>query len=354
MKLKTLLLGSAAAFAVVGGAQAADLSVAEPVESVKVCDAFAGGYWYIPTTDTCLKVGGNVEFDINLHSLYATTPGHSSSWDFVTAMGLTFDAKSVIDIGTLEGHIALKGSYNGQNGSGQDTNVKLDGMYLKIGALQAGHFGSTFNPGSGFVDYDVFNSDLADANKLQLSWAAAGFGLALGIEDPRETWGSALPTSWSMPLITGAITASSGSVAGFLSAGFVQLGGPSSVSGSSWGVAGKIDVGIGANDKIRLIGAYGDNRFIGSTNSGLGGTDGSNNGWSAIASFQHLFSSKLAFDFDYSYVHASGSGINGWIAAADLVWTPYAGFSAKVRGDYTVLGAAPGVWKGQVVLKRSW
>ena len=43
MKLKTLLLGTAGALAVVGGAQAADLSVAEPVEYVKVCDAFGVG-----------------------------------------------------------------------------------------------------------------------------------------------------------------------------------------------------------------------------------------------------------------------------------------------------------------------
>jgi hypothetical protein len=341
MTLKTLLLGSAAAFAVVGGAQAADLSVAEPVESVKVCDAFAGGYWYIPTTDTCLKVGGNVEFDINLHSLASTYSYHSSSWDFVTKMGLTFDAKSVIDIGTLEGHIALTGSYNGQPSS--DTNVKLDGMYLKIGALQAGHFGSTFNPGSGFVDYDVYNSDLADANKLQLSWAAAGFGLALGIEDPRETWGTSLPTSWSMPLITGAITASSGSVAGFLSAGFVQL-----ASTTAWGVSGKVDIGIGANDKLRLIGAYGDAKFVG------GGSDGTNNGWSAIASFQHLFSSKLAFDIDYSYLHPSGGGSDAWLTAADLVWTPYSGFSAKIRGEYAVPAGDASSWKAQVALTRAW
>ena len=39
----------------------------------------------------------------------------------------------------------------------------------------------------------VIKSSLADNNKIQLSWAAAGFGLALGIEDPRETWSSALP-----------------------------------------------------------------------------------------------------------------------------------------------------------------
>ena len=68
MKLKTLLLGSAAAFAVVGGAQAADLSVAEPVDYVRVCDAFGVGYWYIPGTDTCLKIGGYVQFDVKFHS----------------------------------------------------------------------------------------------------------------------------------------------------------------------------------------------------------------------------------------------------------------------------------------------
>ena len=55
MTLKTLLLGSAAAFAVVGGAQAADLSVAEPVESVKVCDTFGAGYWYIPGSEPILE-----------------------------------------------------------------------------------------------------------------------------------------------------------------------------------------------------------------------------------------------------------------------------------------------------------
>jgi hypothetical protein len=142
-----------------------------------------------------------------------------------------------------------------------------------------------------------------------------------------------------MPLISGNITASSGSVAGFLSAGFVQL-----ASGSAWGVSGKVDIGIGANDKLRLIGIYGDAKFVG------GGSDGTNNGWSAIASFQHLFSSKLAFDIDYSYLHAAGGGPNTWALGADLVWTPYAGFTGKVRAGWD----SSSNWKGQVVLKRSW
>ena len=58
MKLKTLLLGSA--FAVVRGAQAADLSVAEPVDD--------GVYTFASATGTSghrhrLKIGGYVRFE---------------------------------------------------------------------------------------------------------------------------------------------------------------------------------------------------------------------------------------------------------------------------------------------------
>ncbi len=61
MNIKSLLLGSAAALAAVSGAHAADAIVAadaEPMEYVRVCDAYGKGYFYIPGTETCLKVGG--------------------------------------------------------------------------------------------------------------------------------------------------------------------------------------------------------------------------------------------------------------------------------------------------------
>ncbi|NJR13822.1 MAG: porin, partial [Phyllobacteriaceae bacterium] len=68
MKLKSLLLGSAAALVAVSGARAADAIIAEPepVEYVRVCDAFGAGFFYIPGTETCLKVGGYVRYDINI------------------------------------------------------------------------------------------------------------------------------------------------------------------------------------------------------------------------------------------------------------------------------------------------
>ncbi|MFX8354893.1 porin, partial [Acinetobacter baumannii] len=60
MKLvKSLLLGSAAGLIAVGGAQAADLPVkAKAVEYVKICSLYGAGFYYIPGTDTCIKLGG--------------------------------------------------------------------------------------------------------------------------------------------------------------------------------------------------------------------------------------------------------------------------------------------------------
>ncbi|MBX4959620.1 porin, partial [Rhizobium lentis] len=69
MNIKSLLLGSAAALAVVSGAQAADAIVAaepEPVEYVRVCDAYGTGYFYIPGTETCLKIEGYIRFQVDI------------------------------------------------------------------------------------------------------------------------------------------------------------------------------------------------------------------------------------------------------------------------------------------------
>src|SRR5829696_4865323 len=66
MKLaKSLLLGSAAGLAAVAGAQAADLPVrkAAAVEYVRVCSTYGAGFFYVPGTESCLKIGGRVRAD---------------------------------------------------------------------------------------------------------------------------------------------------------------------------------------------------------------------------------------------------------------------------------------------------
>ena len=114
MNIKSLLLGSAAALAVVSGAQAADAIVAaepEPMEYVRVCDAFGTGFFYIPGTETCLKIGGYVRFETGFGRdvggngagyLLNTPVGSShSDWDSYTRAQVSFDARNDTELGTL-------------------------------------------------------------------------------------------------------------------------------------------------------------------------------------------------------------------------------------------------------------
>ena len=62
--MKGLLLGTAAGLVAMSSAQAADLPVkAKPVEYVKVCSLYGAGFFYVPGTDTCLKIGMYVRSD---------------------------------------------------------------------------------------------------------------------------------------------------------------------------------------------------------------------------------------------------------------------------------------------------
>ncbi len=67
--VKSLLLGSATGLVAIAGAQAADLPVkAKPVQYVKICSLYGAGFYYIPGTDTCLKVGGFVRAELNVNT----------------------------------------------------------------------------------------------------------------------------------------------------------------------------------------------------------------------------------------------------------------------------------------------
>src|SRR3954451_10677987 len=75
--VKSLLLGSAAGLVAVAGAQAADLPVkAKPVQYVKICSLYGAGFYYIPGTDMCLKIGGWTRFE----AAYGTNNSSVGTW----------------------------------------------------------------------------------------------------------------------------------------------------------------------------------------------------------------------------------------------------------------------------------
>ncbi|WP_448043872.1 porin [Bradyrhizobium liaoningense] len=67
--VKSLLLSTAAGLIAVGGAQAADLPVkAKAVEYVKICSLYGAGFYYIPGSDTCIKLGGYLRAEVALNA----------------------------------------------------------------------------------------------------------------------------------------------------------------------------------------------------------------------------------------------------------------------------------------------
>ena len=113
MKLvKSLMLGSAAGLIAMSGAQAADLPVkAKAVEYVKVCSLYGAGFFYIPGTDTCIKLGGYLRVDTTFNGGIYDAPAWSGDIgqgnryrDYFTArsrMALTIDTRTATEYGVV-------------------------------------------------------------------------------------------------------------------------------------------------------------------------------------------------------------------------------------------------------------
>ena len=113
MKLvKSLMLGSAAGLIAMSGAQAADLPVkAKAVEYVKVCSLYGAGFFYIPGTDTCIKLGGYLRVDTTFNGGVYDQPAWSGDIgqgnryrDYFAArsrMALTVDTRTATEYGVV-------------------------------------------------------------------------------------------------------------------------------------------------------------------------------------------------------------------------------------------------------------
>ncbi|MBY5836961.1 porin [Rhizobium leguminosarum] len=179
MNIKSLLLGSAAALAVVSGAQAADAIVAaepEPVEYVRVCDAYGTGYFYIPGTETCLKINGYIRFQVNV----GDQPGgdNDSDWDAVTRGQVQFTAKSDTEYGPLTGVIVMQ--FNADNAT--DQAAKLDSAYLDVAGFRAGLFYSWWDDGlSG--ETDDIGSPVTLHNSIRYQYETDAFYAGISVDE---------------------------------------------------------------------------------------------------------------------------------------------------------------------------
>ncbi len=176
MILKSILLGACAAIVSATAAAAADATAVvapEPVEYVRVCDAYGMGFFYIPGTETCLKISGYVRYDIRAGD-NSYTGAERDTWSKRSRATLRFDARSDTELGTLRSYIETQIQYT--NG---DTVSYLPHAYIELGGFRIGTTDSQFSSWTNYAG-DLINDDVigygpySDAPTNQVNYTFAG------------------------------------------------------------------------------------------------------------------------------------------------------------------------------------
>jgi hypothetical protein len=220
--IRSLTLGSAAVLVAIGGAGAADLPIkAKAVEYVRVCSLYGAGFFYIPGTDTCIKLGGYLRADATFNGGIQGQPawnGDLGEQDryrdyFATRsrLALTVDTRTATEYGVVRtfGQADLQLSTLGGNTSNPNNlatnlgnNAQLldtaGGGYVAAEYLFIQFAGFTFGKSSSVYStpWNAFpgntssfllggnNTDTGVNNIQYTADFGAGFSASFGLDDP--------------------------------------------------------------------------------------------------------------------------------------------------------------------------
>src|SRR5271166_6958176 len=141
------------------GAQAADLPVkAKAVEYVRVCSLYGAGFWYIPGTDTCIKIGGYLRVDTTFNGGIYDQPAWSGDLgqgnrfrDAINSrsrMALTVDTRTATEYGVVR--TFAQGDFQFQN-FGTSNPTVIGAPPSVLGGLNNA---TLSNVGGGYVAVD--------------------------------------------------------------------------------------------------------------------------------------------------------------------------------------------------------
>ncbi len=230
--VKSLLLGTAAGLVAVAGAQAADMPVkAKPVLYVKICSLYGDGFYYIPGTDICLKLGGYVraQYYYNYGANATATPFFSPNFQATRIGGqtdYTNRARSLISVdtrqqtewGTLRTYFTI-----GHTSDFSPTAASATALYANRGFIQFAGF--TLGLASSFFDFysapivtyfATNNEDTGDGGWKVAAYTANfgnGFTATVSLEEPRRL--AVINSAFGFAL-TGAVSVNSAGTASAL------------------------------------------------------------------------------------------------------------------------------------------
>jgi Porin subfamily len=156
--LKGLALGSAAGLVALSSAQAADLPAkAKAVEYVKICTLYGAGFYYIPGTDTCIRIGGAMRLGTTFNGGSWDVPffqggtGGANSYNrsYYTARErfyLNVDTRTQTEYGVVRTYASLLFDYNQGRDNIAGGFIENDFLFIQFAGFTFGKAVSEFDP----------------------------------------------------------------------------------------------------------------------------------------------------------------------------------------------------------------
>ena len=360
--VKSLLLGSAAGLAALTGAQAADLPLkAKPVEYVKICSLYGAGFYYIPGTDTCIRIGGHIRAEVNFNAratgLQSWNTGNGNSTNtrdrdvFFTRsrVFLNMDTRTQTAFGTLRTFSVVRAEVNTPVGAATSNPgvIAIDTGIIQWGGFTIGRAGTSYfdNPWTYAFKWGqngwLGNPDTAGGRYVAAYTHQFGNGISatLSLEDNKErkrgnyngaapltAWGSGTPGTDSRggntwPEIVGQLRIDQAwggfHLAGNLVnnhvaygcagiAGCTEISGttPSDKIGGGVSAAFKFNLPTGVNDALYIAGTYG----VGATTNTFANI-GQGSGFGIFGNSNLAYGSMVGgYVFDSVYDTRTGTG----------------------------------------------
>jgi hypothetical protein len=357
MNIKSLLLGSAAALAAVSGAQAADAIVAaepEPMEYVRVCDAFGTGYFYIPGTETCLKVGGRVRFDATYGNAYDV----DSDGVFTNSRAeIYLSSASDTEYGALKTNISARFDWNPQYDvstiDGNNTRTRLMVATIELAGFTAGVQDSLYE---SFISYagnvandDVINYGPSEVAMLAYTYKAGnGFSAFVALEDDGQNDDDTPGGASDWVDVAGGLKFDTGTFMAGVTAGYDESAEEGAVKARIGGKFGGFTAFLmgGWNTDGDSVNKYAPGNAYG-TGTTIGWGD-----WAVWGGGGYKFTDKLGANVQVAYTDNDVLA-----AAANLQWTPVGGFLIQPEVAYTSIDNAVAdedMWSGMVRVQRTF
>ena len=352
MKLvKSLLLSAPAALLAVGAVSAADLpsKKASPVSYVTICDAYGAGFFFIPGTDTCLKVGGYVraEYSIQQRGNQATSTTAATTYlakgedlaGFRVRGRVDMDARTQSAWGTVRTVFALRtqsqsGLYvGGVNGGGPAAAPTIEAAYVQFAGFTAGRAADNFAFMPGSTHFFSGGNQWAGfpAGVKQLAYTATfggGFSATLALVDRFDMLNAAnivnngvapVVTSYpqTMPVVEGNLRVDqawgSAQIMGAVQKNEAYISNAiGSVSTTGWAVGAGVKFNLpmlAAGDQLWLTAAYADG--FNDMTIGNGATSNTADQFNMLRGFQRV-------DNSYAVV---GNSATSYAAQNEKTWS---------------------------------